>query len=557
VRSELVEAAQAGDPRALDQLVAESLPLVYNIVGRALDGHADVDDVVQETMLRVVHGLRRLRDPGSYRSWLVAISLRRVRDRGQDRRAALARQSGLDDAAEVADPGADFADLTVVRLGLSGQRKEVADATRWLDPGDRQLLSLWWLEAAGELTRAEVATAMELSLAHAAVRVQRMKAQLDAARAVVRALNAAPRCPELAALAAGWDGRPGSVWRKRLARHTRECPVCAAHWEGLVPADHLLVGLALVPLPLGFAVATATLKTAAVGGWLAKLTALVSKPVVAVAAGATVVAGGATVAFHVRNEPAVRGDAVFAAAPPPTTPARTTAAPAPRPSPTSAEPPSPTAAAPRYGSVVDRAEPAPAKLTPPRALPARPSGTVAVTGDPVMEHRGDTVVLKGRGYVRVRYQISYWTRAGGMVMPTWSGLDGKLFHVASGGLRRMDDDKPTAPAGHTWMGEPGTGYTVLPAGAQQFWQNEFFYLDGEVSLTNQERGADYSVIVLALTRQQVVDDVSAPPPSDPAASGWVRYGVVRDTGDDGAPVPQYVTREATIDPAKVPQASRL
>jgi hypothetical protein len=39
------------------------LPLVYNIVGRALSGHAGVDDVVQETMLRAVRGLGDLRDP--------------------------------------------------------------------------------------------------------------------------------------------------------------------------------------------------------------------------------------------------------------------------------------------------------------------------------------------------------------------------------------------------------------------------------------------------------------------------------------------------------------
>ena len=48
----LVVAARAGDQRARDRLVAAYLPLVYNVVGRALDGHADVDDVVQETMLR-------------------------------------------------------------------------------------------------------------------------------------------------------------------------------------------------------------------------------------------------------------------------------------------------------------------------------------------------------------------------------------------------------------------------------------------------------------------------------------------------------------------------
>ena len=59
-----VIAAQAGDAQALDRLVSSYLPLIYNIVGRALNGHADTDDVVQETMLRAVRGLPGLRDPG-------------------------------------------------------------------------------------------------------------------------------------------------------------------------------------------------------------------------------------------------------------------------------------------------------------------------------------------------------------------------------------------------------------------------------------------------------------------------------------------------------------
>ncbi|WP_425556378.1 RNA polymerase sigma factor, partial [Kitasatospora nipponensis] len=45
--AELVVAAQAGDDRAREELIAAYLPLLYNIVGRALGGHADVDDVVQ------------------------------------------------------------------------------------------------------------------------------------------------------------------------------------------------------------------------------------------------------------------------------------------------------------------------------------------------------------------------------------------------------------------------------------------------------------------------------------------------------------------------------
>src|SRR6202167_2922903 len=75
-----VIAAQAGDARALDSLLTGYLPLIYNIVGRALSGHADVDDVVQETMLRAVRGLSGLRDPAAFRSWLVAVATPRMRE---------------------------------------------------------------------------------------------------------------------------------------------------------------------------------------------------------------------------------------------------------------------------------------------------------------------------------------------------------------------------------------------------------------------------------------------------------------------------------------------
>ncbi|MGP8300726.1 sigma-70 family RNA polymerase sigma factor [Streptomyces inhibens] len=242
-----VEAAQAGDEHAREQLVASYLPLIYNVVGRALDGHADVDDVVQETMLRVLESLPELREPASFRSWLVAIAMNQVR-----RRWTVSHKTpvvGLDQTPERADRSADFVDLTILKLGLSGQRREVAAATRWLDEGDRALLSLWWLEAAGEISRPELAAAIGSGTRHTAVRVQRMKQQLEAGRVVVRALAGNPPCPELAQLTASWDNEPSALWRKRIARHARGCTNCSEHWNDLLPAEGLLAGLALLPLP--------------------------------------------------------------------------------------------------------------------------------------------------------------------------------------------------------------------------------------------------------------------------------------------------------------------
>ncbi|MFC1230368.1 sigma-70 family RNA polymerase sigma factor [Streptomyces sp. Sce081] len=258
---ETVEAARRGDMRAQDELVSAYLPLVYNIVGRALNGHPDVEDVVQETMLRALGSLNSLMDPGSFRSWLVAITMNQIRHhwRTESQGRAAPVGSGLHDAHDVADPGADFVDLTILRLGLEGQRREAAEATRWLEPDDQDLLSLWWLEAAGELTRAEVAAALELSPQHTAVRVQRMKAQLETARLVVRAMSAQPRCVLLDEMTMAWDGVPSALWRKRIARHARDCTVCAGFQSGLVPAEGLLVGLGLVPVAAGLLAALAAL----------------------------------------------------------------------------------------------------------------------------------------------------------------------------------------------------------------------------------------------------------------------------------------------------------
>ncbi|MFI6810260.1 sigma-70 family RNA polymerase sigma factor [Streptomyces luteogriseus] len=241
-----MEAAQAGALWAQDELVNAYLPLVYNIVGRALNGHADVDDVVQETMLSALGSLSSLHHPAGFRSWVVAITMNQIRDHRHKQQATPAG-SVLLDACDMAGPGADFVDLTILCLGLEGQRREVAGAPRWLDADDRSLLSLWWLESTGELSRTEVAAAVELSAQHTAVRVQRMKAQLETARLVVRALSATPLCARLDHVIGIWNGGPSPLWRKWIARHARDCEVRSGHQAGLVPAERLLVGLGLVP----------------------------------------------------------------------------------------------------------------------------------------------------------------------------------------------------------------------------------------------------------------------------------------------------------------------
>jgi RNA polymerase sigma factor (sigma-70 family) len=252
---------------------------------------------VEETLIRAVDRLGDLRDPSAFRSWLAAIAMRQVRDRWRARQSrpvpyGAAFEASFEASFEAADPGADFVDLTILRLELSDQRRETALATRWLDTDDRELPALWWLEAAGELSRADLAGALGLKAGHVSVRVQRLKQQLETARVVVRALAAIPQCAELSELARGWDGRPSSVWRRRFARHTRDCVMCAAHWQGLVPSEKLLAGLALVPVPTLLAV---------------KVTAMTAAPIATAASLATGAPTEAHAAMRMRPHGAKHG----------------------------------------------------------------------------------------------------------------------------------------------------------------------------------------------------------------------------------------------------------
>ncbi|MBL1094014.1 sigma-70 family RNA polymerase sigma factor [Streptomyces sp. 9-7] len=353
----LVVAAQAGDDRAREKLIAAYLPLLYNIVGRALSGHADVDDVVQETLLRVVRDLPSLRAPESFRSWLVSITLRQINTHWHRQRTFAGRTTVLDEAHQIPDAGAEPVDATILRLHMSDERRRVVEAGRWLDPDHRVLLSLWWQECAGLLSRDDIAAAMGLTVAHVGVRLQRMREQLELSRTIVAALEADPRCPQLDETVVGWDGLRASVWRKRIARHTRDCPVCLATTTEQVPAELLLLSLAPLAVPAGLIAALAakgllsgttasaaglatahvSVGTATGGGsahsaLIGKLHAVTAHPLVSLATGAVLIAGTATYAAW--PEPAHREPGVIAAPTvgnPTPIPSRTTASAGPSP----------------------------------------------------------------------------------------------------------------------------------------------------------------------------------------------------------------------------------
>ncbi|MEU7907404.1 AbfB domain-containing protein [Actinoplanes sp. NPDC049118] len=278
----VVTAARAGDSGAMSELARRQLPFVYRLVWQAMPADPDIDDVVQDIMLRAFQQLPRLRDPESFRPWLAATAFRQIAAHRARANRSEGQAAPLDEAVGLPDAAAEVEGPALLRADLATQRRQIGHATRWMGARERAVYSLWTLESVGDLARADTAKALGENVASAGVRVQRMREQLDLSRRIVAALEASPGCAELEGVIAGWDSVPSAFWRKRIGRHVRSCPVCARATDDLVPVERLLAGLALVTAP-----------TALTGAVLAKALAAGSAGHGATASAATWLGGAA------------------------------------------------------------------------------------------------------------------------------------------------------------------------------------------------------------------------------------------------------------------------
>jgi RNA polymerase sigma-70 factor (ECF subfamily) len=116
----LVLRCQTGDSRAFADLIAVmERPLLY--YATSLIGNQDTAlDVLQDVWLKVVSGIRRLKDPGSLKPWLYAITHGVAVDRiRRDYKRDTAEQTQLDDRFNIDEPSFNEEDATAIRDALS------------------------------------------------------------------------------------------------------------------------------------------------------------------------------------------------------------------------------------------------------------------------------------------------------------------------------------------------------------------------------------------------------------------------------------------------------
>ena len=163
--SQLMRAAQSGDRAAYERLLREISPLIRALVRRHCSNRADIEEMVQDTLL-TLHRVRHTYDPGRpFCPWLAAIAWRRSIDALRRRIRVSKYETPEQGVYETFSDAAANSDLEGVRSA-----EEVEHLLRLLPARQREALQSLKLK---EMTLAEASVASGQSVAALKVNTHR------------------------------------------------------------------------------------------------------------------------------------------------------------------------------------------------------------------------------------------------------------------------------------------------------------------------------------------------------------------------------------------------
>ncbi len=95
IRRDRVDRARQGDRIALSELVEEESPGLRRYLLSAVGNPDLAEELLQETLVRVVGSIHRLKDPACFRGWFYRIATNEIRNLYRDRRRSTVRFSSL------------------------------------------------------------------------------------------------------------------------------------------------------------------------------------------------------------------------------------------------------------------------------------------------------------------------------------------------------------------------------------------------------------------------------------------------------------------------------
>jgi RNA polymerase sigma-70 factor (ECF subfamily) len=165
----LLAAAQGGDPRALEQILAAHRETVFRYGLRYCRSTENTEDAVQETLWAAARSIGGFRGAAAITTWLFTIV------RNKCHRLLWSHRHDELDLADALPP--DLAPSPEDEAGEAEVRRILADALARLDPTHREVLLLRDVEG---LTAPEAAEQLGVS-------VQALKSRLHRAREALRA----------------------------------------------------------------------------------------------------------------------------------------------------------------------------------------------------------------------------------------------------------------------------------------------------------------------------------------------------------------------------------
>lgn len=225
----MIESAKAGDPEALDAILARYQPQIYRFGMKMCRDPEDAADVLQNTLLAVARTVKDFRGASSMTTWLYTIARSFcIKQRRKQMNAEPLDGPGA--ATAIADPAPNPEET-------AGQRqiaRVLDEAIHRLEPKYREVLVLRDVEG---LTAPEVAEVLGVSVAA-------VKSRLHRARKSVRAEVApllihdveAPRddCPDVLDLySKHTEGEISRALCDEMEQHLASCDRCASTCDSM------------------------------------------------------------------------------------------------------------------------------------------------------------------------------------------------------------------------------------------------------------------------------------------------------------------------------------
>ena len=239
----LARAAAAGDRAAFAAIYDRYADRLHDFCIGMLRDRDAAADCVQDVFVTAATKLTQLREPERLRPWLYAVARSQALARIRERK----REQVSEELPEMPSGEAD--------MDTMAARTELADLIRVASGGlsdrDQVVLELAYRQG---LDGPELADALGVTPKNANTLVERLRdtiARSLGALLVCRRTAADPdRCPELAAILDGWDGKFTVLMRKRVARHIDGCAICEEERARMVsPAALLGATPMVIPAP--------------------------------------------------------------------------------------------------------------------------------------------------------------------------------------------------------------------------------------------------------------------------------------------------------------------